>query len=355
MKFFWIILACIILAGGVYITSKANHSKNVERAELAERKATSTALAEVAAKDKVPPPALPVDNLQAPSAPVQTPPPTPAPTPTPTPAPTPAPIQPAPPPQAIVIPPQPQAASPEPTPAGTHATSTPEPTPDPVPTASKPSVQPALESSSNAPGQAETPTATSQASPAPSTQANTANSVDTADASALPKLGQFLITPSTVEPQPDGSILLDARFRIKGEGTKLKPYVIPWDLLTSAEEAFEPRAGKKKIPQRIAMLNDKYVTIKGYIAFPMMVSEPRELLMMLNQWDGCCIGVPPTPYDAIEVQMDNAVNAEERMATTGGITGRFVVKPYIVGDWLVGLYLLERGEMIHRQLTTDGT
>ena len=34
-----------------------------------------------------------------------------------------------------------------------------------------------------------------------------------------------------------------------------------------------------------------------------IVGEVNEALVMLNQWDGCCIGVPPTPYDAVEVRL----------------------------------------------------
>jgi len=62
---------------------------------------------------------------------------------------------------------------------------------------------------------------------------------------------------------------------------------------------------------------------------------------MLNQWDGCCIGVPPTPYDAIEVTLANPANRTQRFAVEGRIVGKFTVDPYLVGDWLVGLYLLE--------------
>jgi hypothetical protein len=77
----------------------------------------------------------------------------------------------------------------------------------------------------------------------------------------------------------------------------------------------------------------------------MFVEQPRELLSMLNQWDGCCIGVPPTPYDAVEVHMKDVVSKEERLATYGSVEGTFAVKPYLAGDWLVGLYVMENAKL----------
>jgi hypothetical protein len=139
----------------------------------------------------------------------------------------------------------------------------------------------------------------------------------------------------------DGSAVVDGRFTLKGEGTRDKPYEIAWEYLVSASEEYEPRKGKKTIPPRIALLDGKFVRISGYIAFPLYVEEPKELLSMLNQWDGCCIGVPPTPYDAIEVKLRDVASKDDRLATYGTVEGKLSVKPYLVGDWLVGLYLMD--------------
>jgi hypothetical protein len=147
-----------------------------------------------------------------------------------------------------------------------------------------------------------------------------------------------------VERRADGTTVLDDRFTVKGEGTLEKPYEVTWELLTSVDQDFDPHSGKKKIPQRIAFLHDKYVKLGGYIAFPMNMQQPRELLLMLNQWDGCCIGVPPTPYDAIEASLNKTVVGDDRFATVGGVVGKMGIKPYVVGDWLVGLYTMEFGD-----------
>jgi hypothetical protein len=78
-----------------------------------------------------------------------------------------------------------------------------------------------------------------------------------------------------------------------------------------------------------------------------MVSETKELLVMLNQWDGCCIGVPPTPYDAIEVKLTEPAKRGGKHATFnyGTVEGRLKVEPYLVENWLVGLYLLEDAQL----------
>ncbi|HYE62020.1 MAG TPA: DUF3299 domain-containing protein [Phycisphaerales bacterium] len=164
----------------------------------------------------------------------------------------------------------------------------------------------------------------------------------------LKKLGAFSIVPGKIERKDDGSLLLDGKYTLKGEGTPQSPYVVSWDLLTSAEEAFDPQNGKRRLPERVAMLDGKTVRLNGYIAFPMTSTEPRELLSMLNQWDGCCIGTPPTPYDAVEVALTETVEGDDRFATTGKVVGTFHVKPYLEGDWLIGLYVMEDAKLTPR-------
>jgi hypothetical protein len=146
---------------------------------------------------------------------------------------------------------------------------------------------------------------------------------------------------AVIERKPDGTMLVDGKYTVKGEGSKEKPYEVTWEMLLSAQEVYDPRKGQKKLPGRVTMLDGKWVTITGYVAFPLYVDEPKELLSMLNQWDGCCIGVPPTPYDAIEVRLASAVSKDNRLATFGSVTGKLSIKPYLVGDWLVGLYLMD--------------
>lgn len=159
------------------------------------------------------------------------------------------------------------------------------------------------------------------------------------------------VSPSTASKEPrlelqaDGTTLVDGKYVIAGSGTHEQPYRVPWEMLASAERTYQPRLGRKEIPAYLTMLNDKWVTIGGYIAFPIMAQTQDEMLMMLNQWDGCCIGVPPTPYDAIEVKLKAAAKGDDRLKLTGSITGKFKVDPFLVKDWLVSLYLMDDAEL----------
>jgi hypothetical protein len=155
----------------------------------------------------------------------------------------------------------------------------------------------------------------------------------------------YSIAKATITRQPDGSLLVDNRQTIKGSGTDANPYEITWDLLTAAEHTFNPRTGTKKIPEGVALLDGKRVRIAANVAFPLYVETPTEFLAMLNQWDGCCIGVPPTPYDAIEVHLAKPISGNDRFASSGTIEGTFAVKPYISGTWLVGLYVLNHATL----------
>ncbi|MEM1071242.1 MAG: hypothetical protein AAGB48_02675 [Planctomycetota bacterium] len=139
---------------------------------------------------------------------------------------------------------------------------------------------------------------------------------------------------------PNGTTLINDRFVLAGKGTKDAPYEITWDYLTSARETYLPRDGKTEIPPHIAMLEGTYVRIGGYVTFPLASPEPKELLIMLNQWDGCCIGLPPTPYDAIEVSLATPATRDEKFAVEGVLVGKLKIDPYLVGDWLIGLYII---------------
>ena len=161
------------------------------------------------------------------------------------------------------------------------------------------------------------------------------------------------VVPGNIVPKKDaktGEMLLyaDGKYEIRGLGTPESPYRVSWECLASASESYMPRLQEREIPQRIALLHGKVLEIDGYQAFPLMVSETKELIVMLNQWDGCCIGVPPTPYDAIEVKLLEPAKRGGRHAAFnfGGVRGTFRVDPYLVENWLVGLYILDGARMV---------
>ncbi len=159
------------------------------------------------------------------------------------------------------------------------------------------------------------------------------------------KLGDLTIIPARIERLESGALEIDGRYTITGAGTPADPYLVSWDQLISAGQTLRPRQGRRFIPERVSMLHDKYIRLTGNITFPMAEPEPVDLLLMLNQWDGCCIGVPPTPFDAIEVRLREPADENERFAVHATVTGKLQVSPYMVGDWLYGLYVMENATL----------
>lgn len=189
--------------------------------------------------------------------------------------------------------------------------------------------------------------ATSSDSSAPSTPTSSssgaAESASAAPSRTLPKIEHATVVAGKLERQSDGSLIADDRFRITGSGTEADPYRVSWECLISAQETYIPRLSETELPERIAMLDGKVVRMEGFVAFPLLGPQSSELILMLNQWDGCCIGVPPTPYDAIEVKLVEPVKATggHKSFSYGSVTGTFKVEPFLMDNWLVGLYLLE--------------
>ncbi len=151
------------------------------------------------------------------------------------------------------------------------------------------------------------------------------------------------VRPDAVERREDGSFLIGGKHVVTGEGTVEKPYEISWEMLISASRVYRPKQGKLELPEWAALLNGKQVRITGFIAFPFVADAASECLLMLNQWDGCCIGVPPTPYDAVEVKLGVPLDLTRQAINYGSIRGAFSVDPYLVNDFLVGLYVMDDG------------
>lgn len=270
--------------------------------------------------------------------------------PTPTPSNASAPVVPVTPPPA----PEPQ---PEPTPAPTSA-STAAPTPNPAPAAS-PEIEPAptpaathnAYHTANTPPPAAAPEEiTPKTDSAPETKTAGGAPTKSADATTTepPADGaKFILGPATeTKEEPDGWTRLDGRFLVRGKGTADDPLLLPWELLVSASETYRPRTGLKEMPRRVADLKGKHVKITGYALFPLLSSETTELLLMRNQWDGCCIGVPPTPYDAVEVKLAKPAERRDTFVTYVTLEGVLDVDPYVNRDFLLGLYTLSDGALV---------
>ena len=171
-------------------------------------------------------------------------------------------------------------------------------------------------------------------------------------------LGGSLVVPATsaptltvgaaarIERLDDRTVRLDDRFTVRGSGTERDPYLVTWELLASASESVDAAAGKFVIPGRVADLRGAWVRISGYWAPPVQAFEARELMVMLNKWDGCCIGLPPTPFDSIEATLAAPMPVKgEHLFRFGTITGRLEVEPFVAGSFLLGLYRLQEAVM----------
>lgn len=138
--------------------------------------------------------------------------------------------------------------------------------------------------------------------------------------------------------------VIDGKYIVAGDGSVKHPYEITWDLLVLASHTYQPRQGKTDIPPQVKAIDQHHIKIAGYFAFPIASTDPKEVLFMLNMWDGCCIGVPPSPYDAIEVRLKEPMaNARKQFTNYGTLTGTLKVDPYVQNGWLLGMYVMEDG------------
>lgn len=152
----------------------------------------------------------------------------------------------------------------------------------------------------------------------------------------------FDVRPAKIE-RAEGGIRLDDRFVVPGSGTESDPYVVPWAMLMSASETFNPSRGQLVLPERVSMLDGQWVRLEGNFAIPFSDRFIKELLLMQHPWDGCCLGVPPTPYDAIEVALAEPTSERPQF---GSLVGRFRVDPFVRGQWLYGMFLMEGARLV---------
>ncbi|MEI6273600.1 MAG: hypothetical protein WCQ03_09030 [Phycisphaerae bacterium] len=151
--------------------------------------------------------------------------------------------------------------------------------------------------------------------------------------------------PATITHGNNNQLEVDGRYTILGSGTELDPYRITWDLLKSAYETMDLNGSRVTPPKRLEILNGTFVQISGYLAPPLWGQETKELLVMLNRWDGCCVGLPPTPFDCIEAQLAAPMKlGAAHTISYGTIRGKFIVEPFKAGTFLIGLYRLEEAQ-----------
>lgn len=150
-------------------------------------------------------------------------------------------------------------------------------------------------------------------------------------------------TPNEVLHRIDErTIELDKRFRVIGGGRDDDPYRISWELLTSAGAYIDPAQLAVTPPPWIRLLDDTFVEISGYYSTPLRVDRTKSLMLTLNRWDGCCVGLPPTPFDAIDLVLREPMEMKGlHLLRFGTFRGRMRVEVFEAAGYLIGLYRIE--------------
>ena len=142
------------------------------------------------------------------------------------------------------------------------------------------------------------------------------------------------------------TVRIDGKYLVRGSGSESDPYQISWELLTSAARTVDASKSIYEVPGRIADLRGAWVQISGYWAPPLQVFQTKEAMFMLNKWDGCCIGLPPTPFDSIEATFAKPFAVQgQHLYRYGTIKGRLEIEPFAAGMFLLGFYRLHDAVM----------
>jgi hypothetical protein len=142
------------------------------------------------------------------------------------------------------------------------------------------------------------------------------------------------------------TVRIDGKYMVRGSGSESDPYQITWELLTSAARTVDASKSIYEVPGRIADLRGAWVQISGYWAPPLQVFQTNEAMFMLNKWDGCCIGLPPTPFDSIEATFTKPFAVQgQHLYRYGTIKGRLEIEPFAAGMFLLGFYRLHDAVM----------
>jgi hypothetical protein len=150
----------------------------------------------------------------------------------------------------------------------------------------------------------------------------------------------------TIERIDDRTLRIDGQFTVRGSGSRNDPYHITWELLNSARTTIDAQKERFDLPSRLIPLQGAWVEISGYWAPPLQRFETKEVMLMMNRWDGCCLGLPPTPFDSIDVTLVNPMVIQgQHLFRFGTLRGRLRIEPFSAAGFLLGLYQLEEAVM----------
>ena len=170
------------------------------------------------------------------------------------------------------------------------------------------------------------------------------------DQSAQTPVARDARSPNDITRRIDArTIELDGRYRVVGNGSIDDPYRISWELLTSAGPFIDPAQQALTPPPWVRALEGSYIEISAYYSTALRVATTKHVLLTLNRWDGCCIGLPPTPFDAIDANLAAPLDMNgKHLFRFGTFRGRLIVEPFSAGTYLLGLYRLEDAAFVTR-------
>lgn len=132
-----------------------------------------------------------------------------------------------------------------------------------------------------------------------------------------------------------------------GAGTERQPFRVSWELLGQASGHVRGDGTIDAMPRTLELLGGTWIEVSGYYAPAIIAPSTDELVLMLNRWDGCCIGLPPTPYDSALVKTRTPIDFSlQHQIRFGTLRGRLVLEPFALGGLVLGLYRIEDAELL---------
>ncbi len=95
-----------------------------------------------------------------------------------------------------------------------------------------------------------------------------------------------------------------------------------------------------RVPEDVRALDGRWVTLTGNLLVPWAESEVTRFVLAKNPWDGCCLGIPPGPYDSVAVELRVGKKLADRYSSVQTISGRFRVQLERSEGYVTGLYKL---------------
>jgi hypothetical protein len=174
--------------------------------------------------------------------------------------------------------------------------------------------------------------------PPPPVEPDAPAAVSTAPASSDPN-------NALLEPQKDGSVLIDKIYRLVGKGSPEEPFILRWDMLLSTKDSYNTATGGWDLPPRLKMLEGKTVTLKGYLAVPIISRTADHVLLTWSMMD-VCHGVTPKPFQAVEVRLVAPIEIQPHSLAIMTMTGKFRLDPTMRTGWSMVMYMIDDAKLV---------